>query len=374
MSIFKEAIYEQKKLNKPKPSNRIVGMKRNRVDVDSNMALITGKMHLLRLPAASEGILTPNKTNYNYQAASPYYVNVKCNRPAETPQKHTKNTNDMTGRRKNCSRTISVDKLIDEVIVISSDSDEEPAPPMVRTNLFELTEENLGRHLTLCPKENSESLINVWRDKIQKTRQRESMLPKDAAQFRSFIAEHITDTASSHSAQTVVEAAVPKAIDVPVSLDDSFVTAPDDTGDQVTAENGVALNADEMIVAEEKYEHIDAEHNIVIYETRTIARQSMISGDHDTSLESGTQKTETALPSDYDTDHLRQELRHYGDRPGPITKNTKRLYLKRLVRYKKRPQLLQVNANNRFLRSKYGFYSGHARSSSWRVMDLVFIM
>lgn len=348
MTIFKKAIYEQKKLNKP--TNRPANIARTKDNPAGDIALITSKLDLLRIPAAVDAVLTPNKTNYNYQSASPYYVNVRCNRRDETArQQQSKKADEVAARRKKFSRTISADNMIEEVIVISSDSDEAPEPAMVRTNLFELTEENLGRHLTLCPKESSVSLINVWRDKLQKTRQRESMLPKDSTQLQSFISANLVDSGSSNGAQTVVAAVAPQPADVPASMDDSYVTAPDDGNDDA-ANDG----SDEMILAQEKYEHVDAENNMVIYETRTIARQSLISGQN-SSFDSGTQTAESALPTDYDTDHLRDELRHFGDRPGPITKSTKRLYLKRLVRYKKRPQLVEANARkNKIMRSKCG--------------------
>lgn len=360
MAIFKKAIYEQKKLNRP--TNRLAHIARSRDSPAGDIALITSKLDLLRIPATVDAVLTPNKTNYNYQSASPYYVNVRCNRRDETPRQQSKQADEVVARRKKLSRTISADNMIEEVIVISSDSDEAPEPATVRTNLFELTEENLGRHLTLCPKESSVSLINVWRDKLEKTRQRESMLPKDSTQLQSFISANLVDSGSSNGAQTVVAAVAPQPADVPASMDDSYVTAPDDGDD---AANG----SDELILAQEKYEHVDAENNMVIYETRTIARQSLISGQN-SSFDSGTQTAESALPTDYDTDHLRDELRHFGDRPGPITKNTKRLYLKRLVRYKKRPQLVEANARkNKIMRSKCGclvFWDGqNGERSAW---------
>lgn len=373
LTMFKKVIYEKKKLDKAKANERRDLLQRNKLAPISAKTSLTSPMKLLRVAQPNQDVLTPNKTNFNYQAASPYYVNIKCAKdPSRTLDKldtvkdkityiegkyeQRSGTNQANVQKRKCARTISVDKLMQDVIVISSDSEEEaaPVPAMMKTNLFELTEENLGRHLVLCPKENSDSLITTWREKLRKTNLRESMLPKDSTQLDTFISEHITDSTSSQSAQTVIVTAVePKTTDAPAeSTNESFVTALDEHGEQILIEKDAALNvaSDEMIIEQEKYEHVDVENNIVIYETRSVNR-SMQTADHNSSSESGTQTTESALPTDYDTDNLRQELRHFGDKPGPITKNTKRLYLKRLVRYKKRPQLIQ--RSRRIVRSEY---------------------
>lgn len=53
------------------------------------------------------------------------------------------------------------------------------------------------------------------------------------------------------------------------------------------------------------------------------------------------QSTNVTLPLDYETDTLRAELTIFGDPPGPITKTTKRLYLKRLMKYKRKTELVE---------------------------------
>lgn len=53
-----------------------------------------------------------------------------------------------------------------------------------------------------------------------------------------------------------------------------------------------------------------------------------------------TASTEFTIPLDYDTDVLRTELTQFGAPPGPIAATTKRLYLKRLVRFKHNPELV----------------------------------
>lgn len=58
-------------------------------------------------------------------------------------------------------------------------------------------------------------------------------------------------------------------------------------------------------------------------------------------------ETEYTIPLDYDTDALRVELTQFGEVPGPITKSTKRLYMKRLIKYKRKP--MEAVALNREL-------------------------
>lgn len=50
-----------------------------------------------------------------------------------------------------------------------------------------------------------------------------------------------------------------------------------------------------------------------------------------------------SLPVDYETDAIRNELTQFGEIVGPITQSTKKLYLKRLIKYKKNPEkMLQI--------------------------------
>lgn len=75
--------------------------------------------------------------------------------------------------------------------------------------------------------------------------------------------------------------------------------------------------------------------------------------DFETTLAS--QSTNLTMPLDYETDTLRAELTAFGEPPGPITKSTKKLYIKRLVKYKRKTQIMkelaQRNKNNLFSKS-----------------------
>lgn len=59
-----------------------------------------------------------------------------------------------------------------------------------------------------------------------------------------------------------------------------------------------------------------------------------------TDLNSSQSSVSTAftIPLDYDTDALRAELTLFGENPGPITKSTKKLYMKRLLKIKRNPE------------------------------------
>lgn len=52
--------------------------------------------------------------------------------------------------------------------------------------------------------------------------------------------------------------------------------------------------------------------------------------------------TEVTIPLEYDTDNLRTELTQFGAPPGPISSTTKKLYMKRLMRFKRQAKKGQL--------------------------------
>lgn len=58
-----------------------------------------------------------------------------------------------------------------------------------------------------------------------------------------------------------------------------------------------------------------------------------------------TASSKFTVPSDYNTADLRRELTQFGDSPGPITKSTKYLYMKRLMKFKRHPELVNSQSN-----------------------------
>jgi len=53
----------------------------------------------------------------------------------------------------------------------------------------------------------------------------------------------------------------------------------------------------------------------------------------------------TEISNDYDTDYIKYNLRKFGHQPGPIVATTKQLYLRKLNRIKRNPEL-NANDNN----------------------------
>lgn len=104
------------------------------------------------------------------------------------------------------------------------------------------------------------------------------------------------------------------------------------------------MNESSIIAVSEIYKYEDKDEGIVLFEKRLIRTPSECAD----SIKSGSISSKmSSLPDnfDYDTDTLRIELTSLGFIPGPITKTTKRLYLKKLYRLKKYSILNTTEAN-----------------------------
>lgn len=343
--------------------------------------------------------LTPNQSNYNLKSASPFLVDIKLHRPINKPIEAVAYVEMQNHTNKKTQTNFKKSQEI-EIIEISSESDCENEVSVtevfIKQNLFELTEENLEKHLSMTPKKNRISLVNTWRQKVNKARRRATLLPIDENELDSFISRNTesgTLFSKSDSAATV-KPANPRVTNIHetniIALQDhqtpnsetneSYMTAVDRNEAQMPAEKDLGLDWNEdapamnekysveseiLFQTQEKYQHVDVANNVVFYEEKILAKSVKIAsstlGDDnesnlgvnalDTTSESGTY---TALPTDYDTDDLRRELKFFGDVPGPITKATKRLYLKRLVRYKRKPINICDNRDRGMTKSKKG--------------------
>lgn len=319
----------------------------------------------------NEGVLTPNRTNFNFKDASPFLVNINCRRP-----KYRKY--DAIKSEPNENTTDEPNKIKEEIIEISDsdDNDTDTKNHKIVKNLFELTQENVEKHLAMAMKNNrKDSLICLWRNKVNESRQRKSILPIDENEFEAFVSENTEDmeSPSIESSHQSVDTVVPAKgkIDKDSVTEDSFFTADqnEDNDPELVARTldfqtdlDSKDKTETIFQTQEVYEHVDVLNNIKFYEDKLLANpvKKTNSGRNpkqdvlhfNTSSESGT-CTDVVLPSDYDTDDLRKELKGFGDIPGPITKNTKRLYLKRLIRYKRRPQ--NSNSDHRMKCSKCTF-------------------
>lgn len=342
-------------------------------------------MKYLELPKRSEGagLLTPNQTNFNFKEASPFMVKIKRSKAVNKDVASFVNED----RRRKNKRTISVDELIGKENGTEADVKAEPNPPpqiqkdrpmtedddddvfVVEENLFQLTEDNLERHLRMMPQKNRLSLVQVWQKKVNSSKRRESILPANESEFDAFItrrsnffeeksSSNASTQCSDQSANTVVPAIVTTAPQLsPSSANDTFVTAYNESGVIVLVEKELSLHENDeetlvkrasehkqnegIIQQQEMFEHTDSKNDIVFYErkltissTKSIVDLNKMTDRLDVTSESGT-CTEFSVPASYNTDDLRKELNQFGDTPGPITtKSIKRLYLKRLFRYK----------------------------------------
>lgn len=361
--LFQNHIFEKKLQNKFDSKNIRDERAHERIDT------VMRTKHQLNLTQNidEEKLLTPNRTNFNFKGASPFLVNINCRR-----HRHKKCE---TIDTESAERQVSAITNADEVIVISDSGDDNDDVTKEHCkfvkNLFELTEENIEKHLSMVmKKKRKDSLIRLWRNKVNESRQRKSILPIDENEFEAFLSENAIDVESPSvessygSVATVVPVKSTLCPQYISETEDSFTTAVD----RNVVENGLATgvapesatneasidlkNSSEFIFqTQEVYEYFDAENNIMFYENKLLAKTMEVApgnnAEHEviylnTSSESGT-CTDYRLPSDYDTDDLRKELKALGDVPGPITKSTKRLYLKRLVRYKRHPQKSMQN-------------------------------
>lgn len=389
--IFQNYVFEDKM------QKRLCMRRREMSKKSPTVRQLTTALHRLDIPSIDgvasprcDKMLTPNRTNFNFDAASPFLVNVTQRRKPN----HYKAPNETDGSK--LCRTISVDRNIadskvsreaitieksnptPETALITSDEDSDDVI-VVQENLFQLTESNLEKHLRSTPKQNRISLVNSWRNKVNRSRRRESVVPANAMELDSFIQKHTsgfgtlssskvsTPVSNSSSIVTVLPApngdkqkenrddkeaaatAAPQSVDT-----DSFVTAVD-ANERNEAANGLlnvystpqiirSPDADKIILQlEEAYMHTDTENNIVFYEQKLLAnpamRKSFKSSNAEESVVASDScpETEYTIPLDYDTDDLRKELTQFGEVPGPITKSTKRLYMKRLIKYKRKP-------------------------------------
>lgn len=112
------------------------------------------------------------------------------------------------------------------------------------------------------------------------------------------------------------------------------------------------MNESSFIAVSEIYKYEDKEEGVTLFEKRLVKTPS----ECDDSIRSASFSSKiSSLPDtfDYDTDTLRMELTSHGFKPGPITKTTKKLYLKKLYRFKKqnpRPNL--SNKDNIIIQQK----------------------
>lgn len=338
---------------------------------------ISDTMHRLSIPKNYNELLTPNKTNFNFKESSPFFINItqrrrKQRKNPESVPGHNQNEKGAVDVKKGFRRTISVDPEIEnevkrnaqaEIECINLSSDDEEVD--IVENLFQLTEENMEKHLEMAPKKNRISLVNTWRNKVNKSRARATLVPHNETELDSFVSRFIEDNDSASSNTQTTKIAKPtnnanQLLATPRSMaSESFITADDQLDDTYVLNTNKGTNT--VVQMEENYMHTDTENDVVFFERKYLPNPVMPSQDNNYEDDNGddvisivTTETDFSVPLDYDTDTLRKDLTHIGVVAGPITKNTKRLYLKRLVRHRRQyPQGIPINERVSKPKSKF---------------------
>lgn len=210
---------------------------------------------------------TPNRVNYNFDATSPYYIYITHRKSAAKKQALPVDLSDMPMPM--------------------------PSPNMKeKENLFKLTEENLEKFSEkLAPIRSRISLIQQWRDKVERSRKLSSILKvfdnvdelldgvmtDETLNFTNTLLEPNAKkdkipktTPGSRRFSNFIE----KLVVHDAQTDLSFVTA----DDNLNCDNKVPMNESNFIRSPqggeyvlqvaETYTHTDDENGLVFYETR----------------------------------------------------------------------------------------------------------
>lgn len=250
---------------------------------------------------------TPNRINYNFDVSSPYYVNI-THRRHKTSDKFKK----------------KLDMDEQEVQVDEEDDDD-----CNKKNLFELTEKNVkefSKQLNTAIVINRlaihkrRSYIKNWQESIRQIRRTCSKLDLDYINYLN------------------------KCNDVTLMTSDEHKETDEDEESFFTAENKVkeeVADDDENVIEilEEDYFHSDVENKVIFCERRFLPKKELMTDDSDHESLYSTQLP----PLDYDTDVLRAEFEYLTGQKAIIGKDTKKLFLKRVIKLKKRNDKEQNN-------------------------------
>lgn len=125
---------------------------------------------------------TPNRIHYNYDVTSPYYINITHRRhkpqpkfPAYPPVEKEKIFEESAKQQQENSGSNEEDILSISMQRVNLSS---PEPAQETVNIFSLTQENLKEltERTASCERSRISLIETWREKVQKSRARQSIL------------------------------------------------------------------------------------------------------------------------------------------------------------------------------------------------------
>ncbi|KAH8378254.1 hypothetical protein KR093_010438 [Drosophila rubida] len=312
--------------------------------------------HILKQKQQQSKPKTPKSSlKYNHDVTSPYYINITHRRNKPQP----------------------------------SYPDEQPE----QVNLFTLTRDHLEE---LSNKEQQASggrrtLIESWRDKVERSRARKSLL--QAQQVETLVDQalsqddfdyeqqlHLTLREELEQEQPTDEQQQPAACETGRAafgqlveqvaqacvLEQSFHTA---QGEELPLPS--MKDEEYYLQMTEAYVHTDDENGLVFYETKLLQqptkkrqpKQQPSAKKSQQQLDSSV-STNLTVPLDYETDELRAELTQLGATVGPITHTTKRLYIKQLIKYKRNTAaLLAAQQHAKAAQLKYSVELHHTLRS-----------
>lgn len=147
-----------------------------------------------------ESKYTPNRINYNFDVTSPYYINITHRRKKPPIQKQATNILEET----------DLEKCI-EIPVMEVQE--------IRQNIFELTKENVDQFSKEMTNGGArKSFINCWREKINKSKSKNSLLSRIESFDEFFSIENISILTST------LKATEPDTDEI-ISINESFKTA-----------------------------------------------------------------------------------------------------------------------------------------------------
>uniref|UniRef100_A0A182M6B4 LEM domain-containing protein n=1 Tax=Anopheles culicifacies TaxID=139723 RepID=A0A182M6B4_9DIPT len=342
------------------------------------------------LQLLEEASFTPNKIHYNFDATSPYFVNITHRRKDRAKKIFSEDINanlenmvpaEATALENGCeSVSPCKEKQVNSQPVGFGENSN-------ITNVFELTKSNLKNFARDSESTGRRtSFIESWREKIaeMKERTRVSRRLDDIAMIlnsfsenpdgQSFIDENeetfVTapdgENPTEKKDETVPSVKLEKTLEI-IELEETLEGCDTDVQQDRSFEAAQGEHqstfepASDTVVIQisEEYIHTDDEAGVIFREKKMTNQSSIptiqvISEEgelvgvqqlrHPPSVAGRTASLTsvstviTLPPLDYDTDALRAELTTFGEAPGPITKSTKKLYLRKLVKFQRHPE------------------------------------
>ncbi|XP_058055184.1 uncharacterized protein LOC131206588 [Anopheles bellator] len=358
--------------------------------------------------ALDDSAYTPNKEHYNFDVTSPYYVNITHRRKNRfKPLNKTVNTTlfpdeSITSERENTPPAAmgSCEEIVTATPPVTERTNLFELTERNLQNFTRQEEPASGRRM---------SFVACWREKVAELRERDTIsrklddIDRMLNLFSDSLAQHsfmdaveetfITATEQSKREQVLesehesvfeleCEPRQAPELDKTKSEDDlkdepidpqpkkdheiiEEIPATDESiGEHNTSNLGTVI-----VQISEEYIHTDDEAGVVFREKKmttvpiaqtalAVPKVQILSEEGEivfTTIGKGlpnrnpslsSQSTAVTLPPlDYDTDALRVELTNFGEPPGPITKGTKKLYLRKLIKFRRHPERLAARSD-----------------------------